>query len=65
MLYNCIYFQIASQVLKIPTEKVFINETSTDTIPNTSPTAASGSSDIYGGAVKVILNNNSKIGHWL
>ncbi|XP_041353247.1 xanthine dehydrogenase/oxidase-like [Gigantopelta aegis] len=44
--------QIASHVLKIPRDKVFINDTTTDKIPNTSPSAASSSSDIYGGAVK-------------
>ena len=33
-------------------DKVHISETSTDKIPNTSPTAASVSTDIYGMAVK-------------
>ncbi|CAH2255899.1 xanthine dehydrogenase oxidase [Pelobates cultripes] len=43
--------QVASKTLKIPTSKVFISETSTNTVPNTSPTAASASSDLNGMAV--------------
>eukprot|EP00117_Sycon_ciliatum_P045303 scpid12502/ scgid0301/ Xanthine dehydrogenase/oxidase; Xanthine dehydrogenase; Xanthine oxidase; Xanthine oxidoreductase len=44
--------QICSRVLAIPTSKIFLSETSTDTVPNTSPTAASLSTDLNGGAVK-------------
>ena len=36
----------------MPMEKVHISETSTDKVPNTSPTAASVSTDLYGMAVK-------------
>ncbi|KAM9177432.1 xanthine dehydrogenase/oxidase-like [Dugong dugon] len=43
--------QVASKALKIPTSKIYISETSTNTVPNTSPTAASVSSDINGQAV--------------
>uniref|UniRef100_A0A8C9E2A2 Xanthine dehydrogenase n=1 Tax=Phocoena sinus TaxID=42100 RepID=A0A8C9E2A2_PHOSS len=43
--------QVASRALKIPTSKIYISETSTNTVPNTSPTAASVSTDIYGQAV--------------
>ena len=45
--------QVASRTLKIPYEKIHISETSTTTVPNTSPTAASYSSDLNGMAVKV------------
>nr|XP_033471973.1 xanthine dehydrogenase/oxidase [Epinephelus lanceolatus] len=44
--------QVASRVLGIPCSKIHISETSTSTIPNTSPTAASASSDLNGAAVK-------------
>ncbi|XP_019522839.1 PREDICTED: xanthine dehydrogenase/oxidase [Hipposideros armiger] len=43
--------QVASTALKIPTSKIYISETSTNTVPNTSPTSASVSSDINGQAV--------------
>ncbi|XP_057599156.1 xanthine dehydrogenase/oxidase isoform X2 [Hippopotamus amphibius kiboko] len=43
--------QVASRALKIPTSKIYISETSTNTVPNSSPTAASVSTDIYGQAV--------------
>jgi xanthine dehydrogenase/oxidase len=39
------------QALGVPLSKVFVSETSTDKVPNASPTAASASSDMYGGAV--------------
>ena len=44
--------QIASKVLEIPVEKIHTAETSSSTVPNASPTAASYSSDINGWAVK-------------
>ncbi|XP_008301642.1 xanthine dehydrogenase/oxidase isoform X1 [Stegastes partitus] len=44
--------QVASRVLGIPCSKIHITETSTNTVPNTSPTAASASSDLNGGAVQ-------------
>ncbi|KAJ4979755.1 hypothetical protein NE237_010535 [Protea cynaroides] len=43
--------QIAASSFNIPLSSVFISETSTDKVPNASPTAASASSDIYGAAV--------------
>uniref|UniRef100_A0A8D2LUU1 Xanthine dehydrogenase/oxidase n=1 Tax=Varanus komodoensis TaxID=61221 RepID=A0A8D2LUU1_VARKO len=43
--------QVASRALAIPTSKIHISETSTNTVPNASPTAASVSSDINGMAV--------------
>uniref|UniRef100_A0A3B5M2R5 Xanthine dehydrogenase n=1 Tax=Xiphophorus couchianus TaxID=32473 RepID=A0A3B5M2R5_9TELE len=47
---NCV--QVASRVLGIPCSKVFISETSTNTVANTSPTAASASTDLNGAAVQ-------------
>nr|XP_057906870.1 xanthine dehydrogenase/oxidase [Doryrhamphus excisus] len=44
--------QVASRVLGVPCSKIHITETSTNTVPNTSPTAASASSDLNGAAVK-------------
>ena len=43
--------QIASSTLEVPMKKIFISETSTDKVPNSSPTAASVSSDLNGMAV--------------
>ncbi|XP_042490550.1 xanthine dehydrogenase 1-like [Macadamia integrifolia] len=43
--------QIAASSFNIPLSSVFISETSTDKVPNASPTAASASSDMYGAAV--------------
>ncbi|KAK6306886.1 hypothetical protein J4Q44_G00220340 [Coregonus suidteri] len=43
--------QVASRTLGIPGSKIHITETSTNTVPNTSPTAASASSDLNGAAV--------------
>uniref|UniRef100_A0A8C2HBN1 Xanthine dehydrogenase/oxidase n=1 Tax=Cyprinus carpio TaxID=7962 RepID=A0A8C2HBN1_CYPCA len=43
--------QVASKTLGIPCSKIHITETSTNTVPNTSPTAASVSSDLNGMAV--------------
>ncbi|XP_073484392.1 xanthine dehydrogenase/oxidase isoform X1 [Aquarana catesbeiana] len=43
--------QVASKALGIPTSKIHISETSTNTVPNTSPTAASASSDLNGMAI--------------
>ena len=44
--------QVASRVLGIPRSKIHISETSTNTVPNASPTAASASSDLNGAAVQ-------------
>lgn len=43
--------QVASRALDIPIDLIHISETATDKVPNTSPTAASVSSDINGMAV--------------
>ena len=50
--------QVCARGLGIPVEKIHITETSTNTVPNTSPTAASASSDLNGMA---ILNAVEKI----
>ena len=50
--------QVAARAFGIPVEKVHISETSTDKVPNTSPTAASVQSDLNGMAV---LNACEKI----
>lgn len=42
--------QVAAKVLGIPLEFIHISETSTDKVPNTSPTAASMGSDLNGAA---------------
>ena len=43
--------QIAARAFRIPFDAVFVAETATDKVPNSSPTAASASSDLYGMAV--------------
>jgi len=43
--------QIAAQALGVPLSDVFISETATNTVPNTSSTAASASSDLNGYAI--------------
>ncbi len=43
--------QIAAQALQVPLESVFISETATNTVANTSSTAASASSDLNGYAI--------------
>lgn len=45
--------QICGRCLGVAPERVYISETSTNTVPNSSPTAGSMSSDLYGMAVKV------------
>jgi xanthine dehydrogenase/oxidase len=40
--------QVAAQAFGIPVEHVYINDTSTDKVANTQPTAASMSTDLYG-----------------
>jgi xanthine dehydrogenase/oxidase len=42
---------IAAEALKVPQENVFISETATNTVANTSSTAASASSDLNGYAI--------------
>ncbi|XP_060529120.1 xanthine dehydrogenase isoform X2 [Cylas formicarius] len=43
--------QVASEALSVPPEKIHTSATSTETVPNTSPTAASTGSDLNGMAV--------------
>ncbi|KAL5708166.1 hypothetical protein ACHQM5_018991 [Ranunculus cassubicifolius] len=43
--------QVAASSFNLPLSSIFISETSTDKVPNASPTAASASSDMYGAAV--------------
>nr|XP_045603418.1 xanthine dehydrogenase/oxidase-like [Procambarus clarkii] len=43
--------QVASRVLQLPVEEIYIAETATDKVPNAAPTAASASSDLNGMAV--------------
>lgn len=43
--------QIAATELGVPLDKIYIAETSTDKVPNSSPSAASASTDMYGMAV--------------
>ncbi len=50
---NSFILQVCARCLGIPPETVFIAETSTETVPNSSPSAASMSTDLYGMAVKV------------
>ena len=45
--------QVCSKVLDIPYQLIHIQETSTSLVPNSTPTAASFSTDLYGMAVKV------------
>uniref|UniRef100_A0A3B3VEH9 xanthine dehydrogenase n=1 Tax=Poecilia latipinna TaxID=48699 RepID=A0A3B3VEH9_9TELE len=47
--------QVASRILGIPCSKIFISETSTNTVANTSATAASASSDLNGNACETLL----------
>ena len=42
--------QVVAQALGVPMDAIHISETSTDKVPNASPTAASASSDMYGAA---------------
>ncbi|XP_017779111.1 PREDICTED: xanthine dehydrogenase-like [Nicrophorus vespilloides] len=71
---NTKMIQVASRVLKIPADMIYISEVSTDKVPNSSPSAASVGSDLNGVAVKKaceeirmrlkpIINKNPK-GEW-
>ena len=53
-MYNYVlwFMQVCAHCLNIPIDKIHISETSTDKIPNSSDTAASLSTDLYGMAVK-------------
>lgn len=45
--------QVAARSFGIPMSKIHLTETSTNTVPNGTPTAASASTDLNGMAVKV------------
>ena len=45
--------QVCARCLGVPPERVHVLDTSTTTVANSSPTAASSSTDLYGMAVKV------------
>jgi len=51
-------YQVASRELKVDPDKIYIAETATDKVPNTSATAASCGSDLNGMAIMVITINN-------
>ena len=53
--------QVCSRVLDIPIDKIHLIDTSSDKVPNCSPTAASFSSDLYGMAVKVSNNYGESV----
>ena len=44
--------QVCAHCLNVPMDKIHISESSTDKVPNSTPTAASVSTDLYGMAVK-------------
>lgn len=50
---SCASCQVASRELHIPPSRIYISETSTNTVPNTWPTGASFGTDANGMAVKV------------
>ena len=54
--------QVCSRVLDIPISKIHLIDASFDKVPNSSPTAGSISSDLYGMAVKV-SNNYGEVLH--
>ena len=55
-----IFVKVASKVLGIPADLVYISETNTSVVPNTTATAGSTGSDLNGMAIKVIYYINSK-----
>ncbi|CAL8083327.1 unnamed protein product [Orchesella dallaii] len=57
---HCKMIQIATRVLNIPASKIRIENTSTDKIPNTTPTSASLSSDLNGMAIMDACQQLSK-----
>ena len=46
--------KVASKVLGIPADLVYISETNTSVVPNTTATAGSTGSDLNGMAIKVV-----------
>jgi xanthine dehydrogenase/oxidase len=60
---NIKLLQVAARAFKIPIEKIHIQETATDKVPNTSPSGASVGSDLFGQATLKacgILNDRLK-----
>ena len=53
VLWSIFRLQIAARSFCIPVSKIHLSETSTNTVPNTSASAASVSADLNGMAVKV------------
>lgn len=55
LVIACSWFfvQVAARCFCIPVSKIHLSETSTNTVPNSTPTAASASTDLNGMAVKV------------
>lgn len=51
------FVQVAARCFCIPVSKIHLSETSTNTVPNSTPTAASASTDLNGMAVKVRIND--------
>ena len=53
MIVICIFsFQVASRVLDVPIEKVYVKEASSDRTPNAILTSGSMGTDLYAPAVK-------------
>ncbi|KAL9964447.1 hypothetical protein ACROYT_G028091 [Oculina patagonica] len=52
--------QIAARCFSIPVSKIHLSETSTNTVPNATPTAASASTDLNGMAVKIACEKISE-----
>jgi len=48
-----LHVQVTSRALGIPVEKIHISETTTNTVPNATPTVASLTSDLNGMAIAV------------
>jgi len=61
MIVICIFsFQVASRVLDVPIEKIYIKEASSDRTPNAILTGGSMGTDVYAPAVKVIVRTCRK-----
>lgn len=55
IVFSLCFVQVAARCFCIPVSKIHLNETSTNTVPNSTPTAASASTDLNGMAVKVSI----------
>jgi len=57
----CIFsFQVASRVLDVPIEKIYVKEASSDRTPNAILTGGSMGTDVYAPAVKVVVRTCRK-----